>query len=253
MFKRFIQILALTLGLFGSVFVLPQVVFAQSPTPSWWMESSNPGTGWVSGENAQVVEGVGSLGCAYTESSIETATVNDINSGLQVVTEISPQTACGTLSQYETLFSNIKSYVESHATNPGRYWAGFMLDEEPGFGFSATDLENLNKDVASLMAGSSGMSWYFTEDQPNGWLSGTYNSILGSSWPAPQVYTSSDATAVNNECSIYANCTNLVTVDPSETSPWNSPAYVTGQINGAPWNNAEWGTSGYWYNVWRLQ
>jgi hypothetical protein len=66
-------------------------ISAQTPTPSWWMEDSRPGNGWVTGQNAQVVEGLGVLGgCSYSESSIEDATVNDINNQLQVVTEITP-------------------------------------------------------------------------------------------------------------------------------------------------------------------
>ena len=45
------------------------------------------------------------------------------------------------------------------------------------------------------MNASPGLSWYFTENQPNGWILSTYNSIVAGSWLAPQVYSSSMAGA----------------------------------------------------------
>lgn len=246
--------LVVTVFLGASAALVPAMLaFAQSPTPSWDMLDERPGNGYPTGYNAVVVEGLGILnGCAYSESSVEQATVNFINSGLQTVTEVSPQSGCGTISQYETLIQQIVSYVEAHSSNPGRYWAGIMLDEEPGFGFSVSQLEALNSYVANEMASTPGMSWWFAEDQPNGWYLSDYNALLGNSWPAPQVYSSSMATAVNDECSTYGNCTDLVTIDSQLAYPWNDPSYVTGLVNGTPWENGYWG-NGYWYNVWQPQ
>ncbi|NMP24963.1 MAG: hypothetical protein BK997_05520 [Candidatus Micrarchaeum sp. ARMAN-1] len=234
---------------------IPGIVFAQSPTPSWFMEDSRPGNGFPSPANAIVVEGLqlGVGGCAYSLSSTEQSTVYWINHGYQTVTEVTPYAGCGSLSAYETAINSLISYVEANASNPGRYWGGIMLDEEGGYGFTPTQLESLNSDVNNHMASTSGMSWYFEEDQPNSWYASTYNQILGSSWPAPQVYTSSMADAVNTACTDYQDCTNLVTVNSGGTSPWNSPSYVTGLIKGTPWNNSEWGANGYWYNLYRNQ
>jgi len=222
------------------------------------MEDSRPTVAYYEGANAGVVEGLGSLSCSgsyYSKAQIEDQTVSWIDQDLQTITEISPQTTCGSLSDYETLLNDIASYVEKNASDPGRYWGGLMLDEEPGFGFSASQLETLNGYVASLMGSTSGVSYYFTEDQPNGWTTATYNSVVSSSWLAPQVYSQgsdSMATAVNEECSTYNQCINLVTVDPALASPMNSPTYVTGLIDGTPWSDSTWGT-GYWYNKWRAQ
>lgn len=222
---------------------------AQSPTPTYQMGDSYPGNGFPTGSSAVAVEGLGSLGCSYSASSIESATVSWTSQGKKVVTEISPQSACGTISQYESLLNGILTYVETYGTNPGTYWAGFMLDEEPGFGFTASQLETLNAYVESILVTTAGLTWYFQEDQPNGWILSTYNTILRNSWPAGQAYTSSMVGAMNAECSTYANCENLVTVDSYLASPWNSPSYVTGLVNGTPWSASYWGT-GSWYNFW---
>lgn len=223
---------------------------AQSPTPTYQMGDSYPGIGFPPGSSAVAVEGLGSLGCVFSQSSIESATVSWTAASQKVVTEITPQTACGTISQYESLLSGIKYYVESYGTNPGTYWGGFMLDEEGGYGFSATQLETLNAYVESIMVTAPGMSWYFQEDQPNSWNLSTYNAILGNSWPAGQAYSSSMVAAMNAECTTYSNCQNLVTVNSKFASPWNSPAYVTGIVNGTPWSISYWGSAN-WFNVWR--
>jgi hypothetical protein len=150
--------------------------------------------------------------------------------------------------------SQIVNYVETHSTYaPGRYWAGFMFDEEPGYNFSASELEALNSYTANLMVNEPGMSWYFTENQPNGWTLSTYNAIINGSWPAPQAYSSSMVSAINSECSTYSSCINLVTIDSAASGSWSSASYVTALVNGAPWNNSTWGSSGYWYNMWRPQ
>lgn len=227
-----------------------EAAYAQSPTPIYSIGDAYPGNGFPASSNAVAVEGLGSLGCSYSASSIESATVSWTSLGERVTTEISPQSACGTISQYESLLSGIKTYVETYGTNPGTSWAGFMLDEEPGFNFTASQLETLNAYVETLMSGTPGMSWYFQEDQPNGWILSTYNTILGNSWPASQAYTSSMVGAMNSECTTYLKCQNLVTIDSYLASPWNSPTYVTGLVNGTPWTNSYWGTNNNWYNYW---
>src|SRR5262249_52873879 len=104
---------------------------AQTPAPASKMLDSRPGNGWPPGAGAAVVEGLGSIGgCAYSESSIEQQTVSWLNQGHWVVTEITPQSACGTIAAYEALLLRIRNYVEAKATSPGDHWGGFMLDEE---------------------------------------------------------------------------------------------------------------------------
>ena len=162
---------------------------AQSPTPGTFIEDSRPTVGIPSGASAVVVEGVGvfghcSNGDTYSEAEVKSWTVHWINSGERTFTEISPQSTCANIGNYETLVSQIESYVETYGSNPGKYWGGFMLDEEAGYGFDATPLEALNSYTENLMLGTSGVSWYTQEDQPNSWTEGKYNNILGESWPA---------------------------------------------------------------------
>lgn len=230
---------------------------AQSPAPAHEMEDSRPGNGWPTGAGSAVVEGLGSLSCSYSSSSIQSQTVSWVNAGHWVSTEITPQSTCGSISQYESLLNGIKNYVEANATNPGSHWAGFMLDEESGYGFTVSQLETLNSYVESIMVNTPGMSWYFTEDFPNGsggdWNLAQWNGVLMNSWPAPQIYNSYMITFENNECSTYGNCTNNVTIDSQEAYPWNDSTWVPAQINGTPWSTSYWNSSYYWYNMWRPQ
>jgi hypothetical protein len=180
-----------------------------------------------------------------------------VNGFTNTITEISPQSYCASLSAYEGLINRIVTYVESHATaNAPQFWAGIMLDEEPGFGFSAANLESLNTYVFNLMFDTPGMSFFFLENQPNGWGLSTYNAILGSGWPAPQVYSSSMRTAVNSECSTYGKCTNLVTVGNLSTiGSWSDPEYTLPRVNGSAWSTTyyDWNPGQGWWNGYRNQ
>lgn len=250
---RSISLAVLALVLLAAALVARSAL-AQSPTPGTFMEDSRPGVGFPAGASAVVVEGLGLIGSCdgggtYSVSSVESATVSYLNSNKKTFTEVTPQSACGSISALETAIATIESYVYAHASNPGTYFGGFMLDEEPGYGFSASSLESLNSYVENAMVNTPGVSWVAQEDQPNGWVLATYNTILDTSWPAPQAYTSSMVSAINSECSTYGNCTNLVTVNSTGSPPWNSPSSVTGMVNGTPWSI--W--SGNWYNLWRPQ
>lgn len=244
---------ALTLGVAVITAMQTADAWAQSPGYSVKMRDFAPGSGYP-GTSAKVVEGLGMGSCLYSASQIETATARSINNSYRTVTEISPQPYCVTngVASYESKIHSIYGYVESHTSRAGTYWAGFMLDEEPGFGFSASKLETLNSYVGQLMNASPGVSWYFTENQPNGWYLSTYNNIVRGSWLAPQVYSYSMANAVNAECSTYGRCFNDVTVDGVASYPWNSPGWVTGLIRGAAWyaNASAWGSTRRFCNIW---
>lgn len=240
---------AVAIAIPGSLASNATHAWAQSPSFTVRMKDYAP-TGTPPGTLGKVVEGLGMGSCSYSVSQIENATLLDIDTSYDTVTEISPQSYCTSISGYESRLDNIKSFIEQHANNPGRYWAGFMLDEEPGFLFTPSQLETLNNYVASIMVGTPGLSWYFEEDQPNGWSLSTYNTILEGSWPAPQVYSSSMANAVNSECNTYGECTNDVTVDGNASYPWDSASYVTGLINGSAWYSTTWGSKNYFCNIW---
>jgi hypothetical protein len=212
-----------------------QRVVAQSPDPTYYMFDLHAGdsfppnapyTTWP--PQALVIEGLGSAayctGLHYSQSQIETSAVSWINASYNVVIELSPQTVCGTLAQYESELSGITTYVEAHAHNPGFYWGGFMLDEEPLFGFSVASLKSLGTYTHDLMVGTPGGSWWFTEDQPTNWGGlANYNAIIWSSYPAPHAYNTNFVSAINSECSTYGKCENLGTIW-STTSSGADPA-----------------------------
>jgi hypothetical protein len=240
---------ALVLGLWAITAVTATGAWAQSPGYNAFMEDFAP-AGAYRAHIGKVVEGLGMGTCLYSETQIKTATVASLSRSYFTITEISPQSYCASLPSYEAAIRNIYIYVESHASRAPAYWAGFMLDEEPGFGFSAGQLEALNSYVATVMNPSPGVSWYFTENQPNGWYLATYNSIVEGSWLAPQVYSSSMASAVNAECRTYGKCMNDVTVDGVGSYPWYAAGYVTGLITGPAWRVAAWGSTRRWCNLW---
>jgi hypothetical protein len=132
-----------------------------------------------------------------------------------------------------------------------------MLDEEAGYGFSVNSLIALNHYVESVMINTPGMSWYFTENFPRArsgdWTLAQYNAILSTSWPAPQVYNSFMVGFVNSSCSVYHDCTNLVTINSRLAGNWHSPSWVTAQINEFPWPDFGNWCGCNWYNVWRPQ
>ncbi len=254
---RLLRGLAILPLVVGALALFQSTAEAQSPTPQWYMMDTAPRGPYppeapyqTHAANAVVVFGWGSLGCVgspYTQINIQNSTTYWMTHGDQVVTNLSPQSACGSISQYETEIHGIEQDVESKGADPGRYWGGFMLDEEPGFGFSIAQLESLNSYVRSLMSGTPGLSWYFTENQPNGWYAATYHGIVTGSWLAPQVYTTSMAAAVNTGCSLYSMCENDVTVSANTGPTWGDYVKTTGRITGTPWYNSVWG-SGYWCN-----
>ncbi|MHB1613026.1 MAG: hypothetical protein ACYCYA_01690 [Actinomycetes bacterium] len=237
----------------------------QSPAPGLAMEDPRPYNGWPPGNvSAEVIEGVGMLGtCAqgstYSYTSVTNQTATTVAYGFKTVTEVTPQSGCGSISAYETAFTNMVNDVVAYAgaSMTADYWAGIMLDEEPGYGFSPSQLETLNSYVDNLMSNVAGLPWYFGEDSPVGWGNPTgglaiYNAVLGNATPAPQAYSSAKITRINAECATYGNCTNLVTVDTQLSGSYGEPVWVTGQVNGSPWAPSQWGGYAY-YNDWRPQ
>jgi hypothetical protein len=237
--------------------VVGDVASAQSPSPTLHM-SNTSSTTFPVGANAGIYESTGLIGDCGSLSAAESTTVSWTDEGHFVITEVSPQYYaagnCGTISQYESALNSLVTYVERYANSPGTYWGGIMLDEEPGYGFSVSQLETLNNYVDNLMVSTSGVSWFFTENQPTSWSTNAatnladYNNLQASSWAAPQVYNANFLGVVNSECSTYSQCENLVTID-KEFTTWGNQSYVLPQVHGDPWSSASWGT-GNWWNAW---
>jgi hypothetical protein len=223
---------------------------AQSPSPTSTFKDYSPSPkASTSSHFGVIVEGTGSLTCATALPYIESRTVTYINRAVPTITEISPQPGCGSISQYESLFTNLTNYVESNASNPGRFWGGIMLDEESSSGwFTASQDVTLNNALRNTMLGTPGHTWWYTENfsGTNTWSEATWNNITNDSWSAPQIYTSYMKTLVNNA---QDNNQIMVTWDTGMPAPYNTESYSDGAIGGQPFNvSFGFATTYYWDN-----
>jgi hypothetical protein len=193
---RALTLAPLAIGLVALAALAGGDAMAQSPAPNAYFLDWAPGN-HTSTTNGLQVEGLGGINCSYSQSSVESATVYDLNTRRQAtITEISPQSVCGSISQYESLVNNITNYVEHYAaTHTANLWGGFMLDEEPGFGFSYSQLVTLNTYTANRLVSTPGITWWY-ENQGNCsgcWTQAQYDNLTYypgkySGNAAPQVY-----------------------------------------------------------------
>jgi hypothetical protein len=250
--------LTLAIGL-AALFALVGVTraMAQSPDPNAYFLDWAPGN-YTDTTNGLQVEGLGGVYCSYSGSSVASATVYDLNTLRQAtITEISPQSGCGSISQYEARVNNITNYVEKYApTFAQRLWAGFLLDEEPGFGFSYSQLVTLNSYVSGRLASTPGLTWWY-EDQGNCsgcWTQAQYDNLTyypGSyaAIPAPQVYNDFMRDQANNSGFNYQmiNCSSGAPY-PYDVGctvgmyPYTNGSYAAASIAGSPYNE-DFGTS----------
>lgn len=217
------------------------VTDAQSPYPNANFLDVSPGSSYPSGYQGVVVEGLGSNSCSYSLSSLEQSTVNFLNTPQNTITELSPQSYCASISQYESMISSLINYVNSHASNAGNRWGGIMLDEEAGsasdcsasgFGFTASQIQTLNNYVYNAVLSTPGIEWFYTEDfTPQGcWGQSTYDNIVANSYLAPQIPNSNMVSLANGS----ATCCQMVTWSSGYPYPYNSESASVNPINGSP-------------------
>jgi hypothetical protein len=254
--RRIWLVLSLATGLAAVNVLGAGGAMAQSPAPNAYFEQWAPGS-YGDNTNGLQVEGLGSLGCGASESSIEAQTVYDINTDHQAtITELSPQSVCGSIGQYESLASQIASYVEANAgSRAPNLWGGILLDEEPAFGFSISQLETLNTSVNNTMLNTPGISFWYADqgNSPGYWTQAQYDDLTDNGVyygiPAPQVYNSFQAEQANDSGFNYQ----MVVCWPDATYPWDAGcttgkfphtngSYAAASIAGAPWDQ-QFGTS----------
>jgi hypothetical protein len=228
------------------------------PPADPYMADSNPNTSWPGSANAVVVEGLalGEGGYVYSFDSTASATIAWINGHNETITEVSPQCTIAGISTWESAIYSLVGHIEAYSNNPGQYWGGIMLDEEADANWHCTvsEFESLNRYVENLMTSTTGMSWVFDENFPNGspsdWTEADWVNITGSSYPAPQMYNDYMFNFMGNICSHYSLCTNLPTVN--STSSTYTSSYVQSHMPGYLWTTSYW-ESGGWLNIWRSQ
>lgn len=251
--RQAIAITAIALGGLWAVAGPASLAFAQSPKPNHRFLDWRPSVFKTKSSQGVVVEGVGSGRCAYSFSSIEKATLRYVKAKKPVWTELSPQSACASLSSYKSMIRSLDHYVESKAPSRAHtYWAGLMLDEEPNFGFSVSSLISLNKYAVAHTGRLPGVTFVSTEDATwsGAWSQRQYDNIVHGTLAAPQVYNSYMVRITNNS----HQGENLVTVNPAMPHPFNSASYVLGKIKGHPYQEPFASKQEVnWYNVWQSQ
>ena len=227
-------VLVVSIASLLSLGVLP--AGAQSPYPSQYAESRNdisypnsvPYITTVQGDDFCSDKG----GNANALSELENISNQLLANGKAVISEITI-TTCNSISTYESDVSALEQYIDSHEGDAGQKWLGVMLDEEHYYGIPVSSLEALNSYTNSIMGGSAGNSYYFTETGAGcgDYSQGDYNAIAGSgAYPAPQVYNSCEESYVNN------TGFNGVTVTwwTGANSGYNSEAGAVGSVNRSP-------------------
>jgi hypothetical protein len=220
---------------------------AQSPFPTGLMTMILPGDP-VPPENADVLvvyglgAGVGGPGCNPTLASIVSETVARINAHEPVVTQISVQSGCSSNTQdwkdmLDALVAGVLFYTDD--ADSGFYWGGVMLDEEFDWWTVSAFLE-INNHVQGLMEDTPGLSWWFTENftAPGYWSQADFNSLTGTSTPAPQIATEHMVNLTNDLPSAAGNV--LVTWSIGYPNAEFASLYrATSRINAGPYY--QWG------------
>ena len=190
-----------------------------------------------------------------TVAHVESATKYWLDAGRAVATELTMLPSCGSVSQLITLMSDIANYLKPDP-NFTRLWNGFFLDEESGYGFSATDITALNdgcwNNVISLIPGASNcFGQIFLSTGAAGWTSTNFARSLQNVTPAPQVYTSNMVTVVNR-ANFPVNDVTWTSVPGASESCCNLRSTADGSITSAPYQN-DFSTANIWYwdNQWQ--
>ena len=264
-----VQLLAIAGVVFLAAMSGAEPAWAQSPVPNAYFLDWAPGNHSATTNGLQV-EGLGGINCSYSQSSVEAAAVYDLNTLRHAtIVEISPQSGCGTISQYETLISNINAYVVAHAPNHYvQLFGGFIMDEEPGFGFSYSQLVTLNEHVSSVVTSTSGSDWWYAnQGNCSGcWTQSQYNTLTYYSGhyngtPAPQVYNNFMRDQANNSGFNYqmVNCWSGAPYPYNQGCtvglyPHTNGSYAAQSVNGSPYNY-RFGTSNafLWENKFQAQ
>lgn len=244
----------------------PLPAFAQSPAADAYMTDVNS-SGSIPAGNAGVIEGLGMIGSCnyspYTPGQVASTAEAWMNAGEHTVIEVSPQTGCSSLSNYETAISYVIAAIKAGtgSTAFSNHWGGLMLDEEPDYGFTASQLESLNSflvnnslDGGKLFSESSnypGSPWSQADFESITW--GPNSGLLQVA--DPQVYNSNLANYTNQGIADGKSTSTVVTCtgdSGAATPPWNSCSYAPGQVNGSAWANYfTWeGSGSTWYNKW---
>lgn len=222
------------------------IAHAQSPTPSYTFIDVTPTSRTApSGASGIVVEGLYTCS-GRSESSIASSTEYWLNNHWYTWTEISVWSPCTTISAYESEISKIITDVENSGAPASTYWLGIMVDEESSWGFTASQLEGFNSWLVGQVANTPGVTWWSGEvfSGQGDWNQSTFNNIVSSSIPSPQIATNYMVTLTN---SLQGSSGDHILVTWSGTYPlgFKTRTGDDAMINGVPYSP---GSSHYFDN-----
>ncbi len=225
---------------------------AQNPAPTLTAESRNDNVYPSSIPFITVVQGdplcEKSGGNAGGLSQLENISNQLLGNGKATISEITINAECGSDPNfYASEVRQLVNYIESRQGDAAQRWLGVMLDEESGYGISVSTLVNLNGQVKSIMSGTAGISWYFTEgDEGQGdWGLNAYKAVVGNgAYPAPQIPNSYMVSEANNS----GFNPQLVTWSTVYPSPYNNQAASVNAVRAAPYQFCGYSTGCSYYS-----
>lgn len=245
---------AVSMAILCMMVAMPSNAGAQTPNPSSYYEDTvMPSDPYPSGALAVIVSGLAlEQGSCHTASTYSIANVvaavnKFIKAGDLVYYEVSPQEHCADAATFESAINTVMNdiFADNSASALNADFEGVTLDEEDGWYFSYSTLEDINNDVISNMIydgankGVLGLN-FFTEAYVYGqyednntvcvapdWTQAEYNDIVDE-WDvgAPQISNPCMVQLANNSYNDYAVAFNLVTWEKADQSPFNQLSYA---------------------------
>jgi hypothetical protein len=218
-----------------------QPALAQSPSPGHQYYAVAPGNRTLTHDGV-VVEALGMDGCDSRRVPARNDIVYYVNHSEPVWLEVTPQGYCNDVATYKTEISNMLDYIDNNTADAdeGDYFAGAMLDEETGYGFGVSALNNLNTAVQNQVVSTPGATWWSVEgfssddsSHANGctWQYADYEDILLGGFQAQQIIRQCNIRLVNHEPTVETLVTWNAGYDPGDTQvhasdPIDAPCYV---------------------------
>ncbi|HET8666228.1 MAG TPA: hypothetical protein VFM08_18070 [Nocardioides sp.] len=225
---------------------------AQTPDPGHNYYAVRPGDRTLS-HTGVTVEALGMDGCDSRRIPAREDVEYYIQHSEPVWLEITPQSGCNAISNYEDEIRIMLNTIDSDTGNTaeGTWFAGVMLDEEDGYGFSVSQLNTLNNAVEGYVGSAPGGTWWSLEGfvasggNPNGcdWTNAQYDTVIGSGYQAQQVEHQCNINLLNHRSSVEAAVTWNAGYSPGDTQ-----AHASNPVDAPPY--VDWGLAYNWSNHW---
>jgi hypothetical protein len=227
----------------ASLVQAPSPVAAQSPSPAHDYYAVAPGTSHRTlAHDGVVVEALGMDGCDSRRLPAQADIIYYIAHHEPVWLEVSPQSACASVATFTSEIQGMLNAINSGTADAdeGLWFAGVMLDEEDGFGFTVSQLVSLNTAVQNAVATHPGHTFWSLQGfvanggNANGcdWTNAQYDSVLLAGYQAQQIEHQCNINLVNHAAPRQA----LVTWSSGYT-PGNTRANASNPVTAPPYHD----------------